>query len=458
MNAMKHLLPKNLDELSPDALRALVQQQAAALAHHERVAVQQKQALAHKDEAIKTLELINSKHKHELAVIRRYRFGQKSEQYSGTQGLPFEDDAQADLVAIEHELDALNKTADSKTKAPAHVIDKGLASHRLLAHVLVAKYADHLPLYRQQKRFAREGITLPLSTLADWVGQCGYALQPLVDALREEVLQKHVLHADETPIKVLRADQDRKTHRAYLWAYAPAIHEGLNVVIYDFTPCRAGAHARTFLADWQGKLVTDDYSGYKQSFKQGGITEIACMAHARRKFYELHVANQSEIAAQALASFKALYAIEAEAKDLTAKEREQRRQEKARPILEKLHDWMLAQRTLVPDSSGTAKALDYSLKRWAVLTRYLEDGCVPIDNNHIEQQIRPLALGRKNWLFAGSLRAGQRAAAVMTLIQSAKLNGHDPLAYLGDLLERLPTQPNHRVHELLPHHWRPAEQ
>src|SRR5690625_726438 len=435
-------------------------------------------------------------------------------------------------VAIENELDALNKTADSKTKAPArpkrralppelprieiyhepeelqcncgcalkrigedvtekldyipgkaqverhirgkwvckecetltqspmpaHVIDKGLASHRLLAHVLVAKYADHLPLYRQQKRFAREGITLPLSTLADWVGQCGYALQPLVDALREEVLQKHVLHADETPIKVLRADQDRKTHRAYLWAYAPAIHEGLNAVIYDFTSSRAGAHARTFLADWQGKLVTDDYSGYKQSFKQGGITEIACMAHARRKFYELHVANQSEIAAQALASFKALYAIEAEAKDLTAKEREQRRQEKARPILEKLHDWMLAQRTLVPDGSGTAKALDYSLKRWAALTRYLEDGYVPIDNNHIEQQIRPLALGRKNWLFAGSLRAGQRAAAVMTLIQSAKLNGHDPLAYLGDILQRLPTQPNHRIHELLPHHWQPAEQ
>lgn len=182
------------------------------------------------------------------------------------------------------------------------------------------------------------------------------------------------------------------------------------------------------------------------------------MAHARRKFYELHVANQSEIAAQALASFKALYAIEAEAKDLTAKEREQRRQEKARPILEKLHDWMLAQRTLVPDGSGTAKALDYSLKRWAALTRYLEDGCVPIDNNHIEQQIRPLALGRKNWLFAGSLRAGQRAAAVMTLIQSAKLNGHEPLAYLGDILERLPTQPNYRIHELLPHHWQPTQQ
>ncbi len=532
MGAMKNLLPKNLDELSSDALRALVQQQAAALAHHEQVVTQQKQALTRKDVAIKELELINSKLKHELAVIRRYRFGQKSEQYSGAQGWLFEEDAQADLVAIESELDALNKTAAPKTKAPArpkrralppelprveiyhepedlqcncgcalkridedvtekldyipgkaqverhirgkwvckkcemltqvpmpaHVIDKGIASNRLLAYVLVAKYADHLPLYRQQKRFAREGIALPISTLADWVGQCGYELQPLVDALREEVLQKHVLHADETPIKVLRADKDRKTHRAYLWAYAPAIHEGLNAVIYDFTPSRAGAHARAFLADWQGKLVTDDYSGYKQSFKQAGVTEIACMAHARRKFYELHVANKSEIAAQALASFKALYAIEAEAKVLTTAQRQALREEKSQPILKKLHDWMLAQRTLVPDGSGTAKALDYSLKRWAALTRYLEDGRVPIDNNHIEQQIRPLALGRKNWLFAGSLRAGQRAAAIMTLIQSAKLNGHDPLAYLSDILERLPTQPNNQIHELLPHHWRPAEQ
>src|SRR5690625_3947694 len=334
---MKHLLPKNLDELSSDALRALVQQQAAALAHHEQVVVQQKQALAHKDEAIKTLELINSKLKHELAVIRRYRFGQKSEQYSGTQGLLFEEDAQADLVAIESELDALNKTAAPKTKAPArpkrralppelprveiyhepedlqcncgcalkrisedvtekldyipgkaqverhirgkwvckkcetltqspmpaHVIDKGIASNRLLAYVLVAKYADHLPLYRQQKRFAREGIALPISTLADWVGQCGYELQALADALREEVLQKHVMHAGESRSRVLRAGKDRTAHRAYLWVYAPSIQEGLSAVIYDVTARRAGAHARGFQADRQGKLVTDDYSGYK---------------------------------------------------------------------------------------------------------------------------------------------------------------------------------------------------
>src|SRR5690625_2086438 len=229
-------------------------------------------------------------------------------------------------------------------------------------------------------------------------------------------------------------------------------------VIYDFTPSRAGAHARTFLADWQGKLVTDNYRGYKQNLKQRGIKKNACLAHARRKFYELHVANQSEIAAQALASFKALYAIEAEAKDLTAKEREQRRQEKARPILEKLHDWMLAQRTLVPDGSRPATVVDYRLKRWAAPSRYLEDACVPLAHNHIAQPPRPLPLGRKNWLSAGSLRAGQRAAAVMTLLQSATLNGHDPLAYLGDILQRLPTQPNHRIHELLPHRWQPAEQ
>ena len=305
------------------------------------------------------------------------------------------------------------KKCDTLTQAPmpAHVINKGIASSRLLAHVLVAKYADHLPLYRQQQRFAREGIELPISTMADWVGRCGMQLQPLVDALREELLLKSVLHADETPINVLRADKDRKTHKAYLWAYAPSVYEDLKAVIYDFTASRAGAHARTFLSGWQGKLVTDDYRGYKKGFEQSGMTDVACMAHARRKFYELHIANKSDLAAHALKSFKALYKIEAEAKNLTAKQRQELRQKQAKPIMQKLHKWMLAQRALVPDGTGTAKALDYSLKRWVALKQYLEDGRAPIDNNHIEQQIRPLALGRKNWLFAGSVRAGQRAAA-----------------------------------------------
>src|SRR5690606_28658867 len=251
----------------------------------------------------------------------------------------------------------------------------------------------HLPLYRQQKIFARAGVKLPISTMADWVGVCGVRLQPLVDALRETILTHDVLHADETPIQVLRPDTGRKTHRAYLWAYAPGAFEDLKAVIYDFAPSRAGEHARAFLCDWRGKLVGDDLSGYKKGFTNG-ITEIGCMAHARRKFFKLHAANQSQLAEQALRYIGELYEIERETKALDATQRWRIRQEKAEPIAGKLHDWMLAQRMRVPDGSGTAKALDYSLKRWAALTRYLDDGCVPIDNNHIEQQIRPVALGR----------------------------------------------------------------
>ncbi len=179
------------------------------------------------------------------------------------------------------------------------------------------------------------------------------------------------------------------------------------------------------------------------------------MAHARRKFFELHASNKSQLAEQALQYIGQLYDIERQVKDLPADERRRIRQEQARPLVDTLHQWMLAQRQRVPEGSATAKALDYSLKRWGALTRYLDDGQLPIDNNRIEQQIRPIAVGRNNWLFAGSLRAGKRAAAVMTLIQSAKLNGHDPYAYLKDVLTRLPTQPASRIDELLPHNWAP---
>lgn len=187
----------------------------------------------------------------------------------------------------------------------------------------------------------------------------------------------------------------------------------------------------------------------------GGSLTIGCMAHARRKFFELHASSKSQLAEQALQYIGQLYDIERQVKDLPADDRRRIRQEQARPLADTLHQWMLAQRQRVPEGSATAKALDYSLKRWGALTRYLDDGQLPIDNNRIEQQIRPIAVGRNNWLFAGSLRAGKRAAAVMTLIQSAKLNGHDPYAYLKDVLTRLPTHPASRISELLPYHWTP---
>ena len=208
------------------------------------------------------------------------------------------------------------------------------------------------------------------------------------------------------------------------------------------------------MGDWRGTLICDDYSGYK-ALLANGLTEAGCMAHARRKFFNLHSQKQSLIAGEALEYFGKLYGVEREVAELDTDERRRVRVAKARPIADELHAWLTRQRQVVPKGSGTARAIDYSLKRWMALTHYLSEGQVPIDNNWIENQIRPIALGRKNWLFAGSLRAGKRAAAIMSLIQSAKLNGHEPLAYLKDVLTRLPTQPASRVCQLLPHHWQP---
>jgi hypothetical protein len=301
-------------------------------------------------------------------------------------------------------------------------------------------------------------MSLPRSTLAQWVGVCGVQLQPLVDALKDELLCHSVMHADETPVAMLKPG-NKKTHRAYLWAYAPGAFEGLKAVVYDFCESRSGEHPRRFLEigedSWQGKLVCDDYSAYKALFTRG-VVKVGCMAHAKRKLYELHVNHASQIAEAGLKFFIQLYDIEREVRELDADQRLQIRQAEARPIADAMHDWMRLQRQKITDGSATAKALDYSLKRWTALTRYLDDGQLPIDNNWIENQIRPVAIGRNNWLFASSLRAGQRAAAVMSLIQSARLNAHDPYMYLKDVLARLPTQPASRIDDLLPHHWQPV--
>jgi hypothetical protein len=338
-----------------------------------------------------------------------------------------------------------------------HVIDKGIPTPGLLAQVLTNKYADHLPLYRQEAIFGRAGVALPRSTLAQWVGSCGVELQPLVDALKREILSRGVVHADETPVQMLKPGKG-KTHRAYLWAYAAGAHEDIKAVVYDFCESRAGANAKAFLDEWRGSLVVDDFSGYKQLMgdSPGQITEVGCWAHARRKFHDLQLANQSQIAEQAVRQIAQIYAVEREVKELSGEVRLRIRQEKSQPLVQTLNEWLMLNRQKVPEGSATAKAIDYSLRRWRALTRFLEDGQVPVDNNWIENQIRPIAIGRNNWLFAGSLRGGQRAAAVMSLIQSAKLNGHDPHAYLKDVLTRLPMHMNSRIDELLPHCWNRA--
>lgn len=336
-----------------------------------------------------------------------------------------------------------------------HIIDKGIPTTGLLAQVLVAKYLDHLPLYRQEQTFSRAGLALPRSTLAQWVGACGLGLQPLADALKTVLLTRAVLHADETPVPMLKPGLNR-THRAYLWSYSSTEYDVLPVVVYDFAEGRSGQYVRDFLGSWSGKLVCDDYSGYKALFERG-VVEVGCMAHARRKFHDLYANHSSELAEEALRYFSALYEIERLAREqkLGAQGRLQLRQQRSKPIAETLRQWLTRQRGQVPDGSATMKAIEYSLGRWAALILYLEDGDLPIDNNHVENRIRPVALGRSNWLFAGSLRAGQRAANIMSLIQSAKLNGHDPYKYLRDVLERLPSQSGSRLEELLPHRWQP---
>jgi transposase len=248
----------------------------------------------------------------------------------------------------------------------------------------------------------------PITTQAEWIGAVGVALQPLVDAMRRELLARGVLHADETPVEQLDPGAGN-TRRAYLFAYRSAGEDP--IVVFDYCASRSGEHARRFLGDWRGALMVDDFAGYKASFAHPGMIELGCWAHARRKFVDLHKASGSPVAAEAIARIAVLYRIEQEAADLTPEARHARRQQKAVPVLHALHAWLRELRPKVVGNSGTARAIDYCLKRWAALARYADDGRYPIDNNPIENAIRPVALGRKNWLFAGSHAAGCRAAA-----------------------------------------------
>ena len=332
---------------------------------------------------------------------------------------------------------------------PAAVIDGSLAAPGLLAWIATQKFLDHLPLYRIEQISGRYGVPIARSTLAEWVGRIGVALQPLADRLADLLRQRSILHADETPVPQLDPGNG-KTKRAYLWAYrSNDLAPDPPIIVFDYQPGRAGSHARDFLHGWRGSLMVDDYSGYKALFCTG-IVELACLAHARRKFFDLHAANQSPIAAEALRRMAELYAIESEGKDHNIESRLQLRIRQAQPKLESLHAWLLHTRLTVAEGSGIAKAIDYSLKRWPALQRYAASGVLPIDNNPIENAIRPIAIGKKNWLFAGSERAGKRAAAIQSLLGTAKLNGLEPGAWLKQTLEKLPLWPNSRIDELLP--------
>jgi transposase len=337
--------------------------------------------------------------------------------------------------------------------APNRPIDRGLAGPGLLAHVLVAKYADHLPLYRQAEIYRREGIELDRSTLADWVGGSSRTLQPLVDALRKYVLGAEKLHGDDVPVPVLEPGNG-KTKTGRLWTYVrddrPSGSEEPAAVWFAYSPDRKGEHPAGHLEKYSGILQADGYAGFNKLYEKGRIVEAACWAHVRRKFHDLYQAHQSPIAKEALERIGQLYAIEQEIRGRSPAERKEARQARSRPLLEALHIWWKATLAKLSQKSDVAMAIRYALDRWSALLRFCEDGRVEMDNNAAERALRAVALGRKNYLFAGSDSGGERAATIYSLLGSAKLNGIDPEAYLSSVLRRIADHPINRIAELLP--------
>jgi transposase len=343
--------------------------------------------------------------------------------------------------------------------APNRPIDKGLAGPGLLAHVLVAKYADHLPLYRQSEIYAREGVELDRSTMADWVGGASRTLRPLVEALKRYVLSAEKLHGDDVPVPVLEPGEG-KTKTGRLWTYVRddrrAGSESASAVWFAYSPDRKGEHPASHLKTYRGILQADGYAGFNKLYETGAIVEAACWAHVRRKFFDLHQGQASPMAKEALDRIGHLYGIEKEIRGRSPDERREVRQSRSRPMLEAMQVWLKAVMSKLSRKSELAKAIHYALERWPALTVFLDDGRVEMDNNAAERALRTVAVGRKNYLFAGSDAGGERAAAIYSLLGSAKLNGIDPEAYMTAVLRRIADHPINRITELLPWNLFPA--
>jgi transposase len=337
--------------------------------------------------------------------------------------------------------------------APHRAIDKGLAGPGLLAHVLVAKYADHLPLYRQAEIYAREGVELDRSTMADWVGGASRTLRPLVEALKSYVLSAEKLHGDDVPVPVLEPGNG-KTKTGRLWTYVrddrPAGNEAASAVWFAYSPDRKGEHPASHLKSYRGILQADGFAGFNRLYERGEICEAACWAHVRRKFFDLHHGHASPVAKEALERIGQLYGIEKEIRGRSPAERREVRQARSRPLLEAMHAWLKATMSKLSKKSELARAIHYALEGWPALMVFVNDGRVEMDNNAAERALRTVAVGRKNYLFAGSDAGGERAAAIYSLLGSAKLNGIDPERYMAEVLRRIADHPINRIGELLP--------
>ena len=338
---------------------------------------------------------------------------------------------------------------------PEQPIDKGLAGAGLLAEILISKYQDALPLYRQQQRFARLGYELPRSTLCDWVMQCGERLKPIVDAMITAcLLPARKLHTDDTPFPILA---ERKTHTGRLWVYVGQADNAPPCTIYQYSKTRSQSVPAKFLENYQGYLQADAYPGYDKLYQSGDIIEVACAAHARRKFMDVaKLVEEPTLANQAIDMFCELYAIEKQAKNMSNNQRYFYRRRFAKPILRKLHRWLQKKNKTAPPKSPLGLAIQYALNHWKAMNNYLLDGILDIDNNRAERAIKPFVIGRKNYLFAGSHRGAEYAAVIYSLIESCKMLNINTFDYFNDVMSRLPTTLNRDISDLFPCFWKPS--
>lgn len=337
-------------------------------------------------------------------------------------------------------------------EAPARVIEKGLPGPGLVAHVITSKYCDHAPLYRQEFMLARHGVELSRKTLCGWVLTAADKMQALVELMKRDVLASSVIHTDDTPVRV-QGDGNNGAFTGRFWVYVG--DEMHPYTVYDYTPSRKRDGPAAFLDGYHGYLQADAFGGYDGIYSSGKVIEVACWAHARRKFHEAR-STDSNRAHCVLAWIRQLYDIERDGKKLDVEQRRALRNEKSLPLLDAMKKWFDEQQLKILPKSPIGDAVNYAMNNWTALTRYLGDGILDIDNNQAEQALRGIAIGRKNWLFLGSDRGGRAAAIHYTLIQSAKRHGLDPFAYLRDVLLRIATEPDTDLRQLLPDHWKAA--